>query len=49
MEDDYLAPRIGVGVNGMVGSGRLSASLDIGQSGSDVYDAGLDLTYEITF
>lgn len=48
-EDDYLAPRIGLGVNGMVGAGRLSASLDIGQSGSDVYDAGLDLTYEISF
>ncbi|MEZ5755996.1 MAG: autotransporter outer membrane beta-barrel domain-containing protein [Paracoccaceae bacterium] len=49
VDDDYLAPRLGLGVNGMVGAGRLSASLDIGKSGSNVQDAGLDLTYEMTF
>lgn len=48
-QDDFLAPRIGFGVNGAVGAGTLSASIDIGQTASNVYDAGIDISYEFTF
>ncbi len=47
--DEFLAPRIGFGVNGSVEGGILSASVDFGRTTSDVYDAGLDLSYEVQF
>lgn len=49
LRDTFIAPRIGFGVNGMVGAGVLTASFDIGQTTSDVYDAGIDLNYEFSF
>jgi hypothetical protein len=36
-------------VNGMIGAGVLTASFDVGQTTSDVYDAGIDLNYEFSF
>jgi|GEM_PF-6410137 len=49
VQDDILAPRFGLGVNGTVGTGTLSASIDIGQTAANVYDAGIDISYEFTF
>lgn len=47
--DEFFAPRIGFGVNGAVGGGMLAANFDIGQTSSNVYDAGIDLNYEFRF
>lgn len=49
VRDTFIAPRFGFGVNGMVGAGVLTASFDVGQTTSDVYDAGIDLNYEFSF
>lgn len=49
LRDTFIAPRFGFGVNGMVGAGVLTASFDVGQTTSDVYDAGIDLNYEFSF
>jgi len=47
--DDFFSPRIGGGVEGMVGSGTLAVSLDVGRTSSDVIDAGLGLVYDLRF
>ncbi len=46
LTDDFFAPRLGIGLNGTVGLGVLTASIDVGRTTSDVYDAGLALSYE---
>ncbi len=49
VRDTFLAPRFGFGVNGMLGGGFLTASIDAGRTTSSVFDAGLDLNYEFNF
>ncbi|SIO54163.1 Autotransporter beta-domain-containing protein [Rhodovulum sp. ES.010] len=47
--DDFLAPRVGLGLSGRVGGGDLALALDAGRSASDVLDAGLSVSYEMRF
>lgn len=47
--DEFVAPRVAVGLDGSVGAGTLAASLDVGQTTSDVIDAGIDLSYRFNF
>lgn len=47
--DDFLAPRLGVGIMGPVGAGYLSLDLDGGKVTSDTYDLGLRATYDFSF
>jgi hypothetical protein len=49
VSDNFVSPRAGFGVSGAVGSGNLSAGLDLGRTTSDVYDVGMDLSYEFRF
>lgn len=49
LTDDFLAPRVGFGVHGSLGNGILHANLDVGQTASNVYDAGLELSYAFKF
>lgn len=49
LQSDFVAPRLGVGVSGTVGSGSLSASLDVGRTTSDVVDSGLEFSYSLSF
>lgn len=47
--DDFLAPRLGVGLSGAVGPGVMTVDLDGGQVASDIYDIGLRLDFTIRF
>jgi hypothetical protein len=47
--DEYIAPRLGFGLEGEIGNGYFASSIDIGQAASNVYDAGIDLSYEFRF
>lgn len=49
LQSDFVAPRLGVGVSGTVGSGSLSASLDVGRATSDVVDSGVEFSYSLSF
>ncbi|SFA91118.1 hypothetical protein SAMN05421688_1684 [Poseidonocella pacifica] len=47
--DSFASPRIGFGLSGSLKGGYLHSSIDVGRVGSDVYDAGLELSYEFKF
>jgi hypothetical protein len=47
--DDFMAPRIGLGLFGAVGEGILSTSVDVGRVRSDVYDVGFEVSYRYSF
>ena len=49
LADDFIAPRVGLGVAGVVGGGQLALSIDAGRTSSTVIDAGFGLSYEFTF
>ena len=49
LQSDFVAPRLGVGLSGKVGSGNLSASLDVGRTTSEVLDSGLEVSYNLMF
>ncbi len=49
LSDDFLAPRVGVGISGTVGGGQLAVSIDAGRTTSAVTDVGLGLSYDFTF
>lgn len=45
--DTYGAPRVGFGVDGSVGKGRLLIGIDMGKASADVDDYGLELRYDL--
>lgn len=45
----FAAPRLGLGVSGLVGQGELSAGIDIGRVAENVNDAGLTVSYDLRF
>jgi hypothetical protein len=47
--DNFLAPRLGLGLTGALGGGSFFAAVDVGRSASDVTDVGLDLIFEMSF
>jgi hypothetical protein len=49
VSDEFVSPRVAFGLNGFVGVGALNASIDLGQTTSDVYDAGFNLSYDFKF
>ena len=47
--DEFIAPRVGLGLAGTVGGGQLALSVDAGRTSSTVIDVGLGLSYGFTF
>jgi len=47
--DEFIAPRLGIGMSGAVGTGFLTLDLDHGKVTSNTYDVGLRAAYEFDF
>jgi hypothetical protein len=49
LSNDFVAPRLGLGLSGTVGNGQLAFAIDAGRTTSDVTDVGLTFSYDFTF